>query len=155
MKIPTYEEISMINEGAYNLRQQIDDKIKKKSDISQIIQLFSNERIQEIAVKNQSIYILYIVSRIVETEIREGVGRNLFDDRTTDEVIKVYKRLTLYLRRIEFSFPQELQREIIDYVLREKISVVAILAVINKNESIIQKEKVIKGLNDIFRREMS
>ena len=87
---------------------------------------------------------------IANWEMSQNVEHHLFVGRTVKEIIQLYRMLSLYLRRIEFDLPLEYRREIVDYIISEKISTEAVLAVIQMNKSIICKDEVTDGLRKLL-----
>ncbi|MCR5849034.1 MAG: hypothetical protein K6G75_13095 [Lachnospiraceae bacterium] len=150
MFIPTYEEMSTINEKALKIEKSIESLLSDKRDYDEIEKILSRDEIQEIALRNQRIYIFYSIFDIFVEEKNQNVDCTLLDYRTIDEAINVYKILSLYLRRIEFDLPEIQKNEIISYILRERISMVAVMGIIKSNKRIIQKEKIINGLKEIL-----
>ena len=148
MNIPTYEEISIINEKSSCLLNQIDSIIVEEFDFSELEKILLLEENQKLSRWNNDIYFLYLISEIVKDEINDNVDRTLFSGRNVKEAIRVFRILTLYLRRIEFDFPSEEKKEIVNYILQEKISLTAVLGVIKKNTIILEKEKVINGFKE-------
>jgi len=149
MKVPTYDEMVKYNSEAKDLEMLINTLITENR-YNDIYEILETKESKEIAGRNQTIYILYILSQIMHFEIPQNVDRILFEGRDSEEAIRLYRNLSMYLRRIEFDLPIEYQKEIVDYILSERISVVAIMYVIKYNGSIHQKEKVTLGLKKIL-----
>ncbi len=149
MEIPTYEEMLIANEKSKEIEHRIDIAFFNK-EYKELEEILKREETQILAGKNQRIYLIYLISEIVAEEINQNVGRNLLEGRKVDEAIRVYRILSLYLRRIEFDFPTEQKNEIVIYILQEKISITAVLGVIRTNTSIIQKDKVVNGLRAVL-----
>ncbi len=150
MIIPKRDEIKKIQGYASEIEKQINSCLAEKVNYSEIIKILSSEKVQEILGKNQNIYILYIMSKVLEFELNQNVPRTVFDGRNTRDIIRLYRILTLYLRRLEFDFSKEYKMETIEYILSEKISMVAVMAIINNNNIIIHKERVISELQNIL-----
>lgn len=147
MKIPTYEEIFTVNQRASVLEETINRHLISK-EYDQIFSLLSLEDNRAIAGSNQRIYILYMMFHLMALEI-ESSGTTSLEGKSVSQIIRHYQILTLYLRRIEFDFPNNLQIEIMEYLSQEKIGLKIVVGIVNKNDVIIQKQKVINRLTEI------
>ena len=147
MKIPTQEDIYLVNQKASKLEEIMDMHLKAK-EYAQIFNLLSTEENKTIAGNNQRIYILYIMFQLMALEI-ELSGKTSLEGKNVSQIIRNYQILTLYLRRIEFDFPNDLQIEILDYLKQEKVSLKIVTGIVTKNEVIIQKQKVINRLSEM------
>ena len=148
MIIPTYEEIKESNSKALQLENQTNDLLKTRN-YNEIIRIFSDKGVHELAGKNQSIYILMIMFHLMEYEIN-NTGKTTLEGKNTTQIIRIYRLLSLYLRRIEFDFLMEEQREILEYINQERIGLEIVLGIISNNTSIIQKQKVADGFSRII-----
>ena len=149
MIIPTKEEITIINKKAEEIKNKI-NLILSKKDYANIISLLSEEENHQIITHNTEIYILYLCSKAMEKEMYSSVDKLLFEGRNVDEVIRLYRVLSLYLRRIEFDLPLEYQKEMVRYIINEKISIVSVVEIIKNNSIILQKEKVFDGFKKLI-----
>ena len=147
MKIPTFEEISTINQRATELEKIIDNCLELK-EYDQILNLLSLNENMAIAGNNQRIYILYIMFQLMALEI-ESSGTTSLEGKTVSQIIRNYRILTLYLRRIEFDFPTEQQLEILEYIKQERLSLELLIGIVIKNSVIIQKQKIINTLSEL------
>ena len=147
MKIPTFEEISTINQRATELEKIIDNCLEMK-EYDQILNLLSLNENMAIAGNNQRIYILYIMFQLMALEI-ESSGTTSLEGKTVSQIIRNYQILTLYLRRIEFDFPTEQQLEILEYIKQERLSLELLIGIVTKNSVIIQKQKIINTLSEL------
>ena len=147
MIIPTYEEMLAVNTLSKEIEKKIDIILAGDGDFDKVVEIVKQKETQEIITRNQRIY---LISEIVLEEKAQNSSRTLFDNRSVDEAIGVFRKLTLFLRRIEFDFPVEQQKEIIYYILQEKISVTAVLGIIKLNKTIVHKDKVINGFINIL-----
>ena len=150
MIIPTYEEMLAVNTLSKEIEKKIDIILAGDGDFDKVVEIVKQKETQEIITRNQRIYLIYLISEIVLEEKAQNSSRTLFDNRSVDEAIGVFRKLTLFLRRIEFDFPVEQQKEIIYYILQEKISVTAVLGIIKLNKTIVHKDKVINGFINIL-----
>ena len=139
MKIPTFEEISSINKSASELEDSINKYLEKK-EYGQIF--------KTIAGSNQRIYILYMMFQLMALEI-ELSGKTSLEGKTVSQIIRNYQILTLYLRRIEFDFPNDLQMEVLEYLKQEKVGLKIVVGIVNQNQVILQKQKVIDRLREM------
>ena len=138
-----------VNNRADRLEKLI-DSLLVEGKCFEAVNLLQKDKNIELAGYNQKIYILYVLSRIERNEMSEDVSRLIFEGRSVQEIIKLYRIIGLYLRRIEFDFPLEYQIDFLNFILEEQISIFAIISIINCNTSIIQKDKVINGFKQIL-----
>lgn len=151
MIIPTHEEMLSVNTKSIEIKNRINDIVLAGNvKIEDLEVILRQEETRRLAGMNQDIYLICLISEIYREEKRQGEEKSIFDNRNIDEAIRVYRILSLYLRRIEFDFPMEQKSEIINYILNEKLSITAVFVVIMSNMAIIQKEKVINGFKEIL-----
>ncbi len=150
MIVPTNEYVKGNREKASRLMAKTDLLLRNPSKYGEAISLLSQEDSKELAVHDQRIYMLYIISQIVSTEIDNNIPNVLFNGRNCDQLIRLYRILTLYLRRIEFNLPSDLSSEINSYIRSENISIIAVLGVLQNNFSILDKDKVCVDLVPIL-----
>ena len=147
MIIPTHEEIAQINDKAELLEKTINSLLfDEKYD--QIVKLFEEPETNEIVNKNQNIYILQLMICLIDYEIKL-TGKTSLKGKDTTQLIRCYRIISLFLRRLEFDFPLELQRDIIDYMRSEGISEDLVIGIISVNPRILQKQKVTKRVNEL------
>ena len=150
MIVPTHEYVKSNREKASRLIAKTDLLLKNPSNYGEVISLLSQEDSKELAVHDQRIYMLYIISQIVSAEIDNNISNVLFTGRNCDQLIRLYRILTLFLRRIEFNLPSVLSSEINSYIRTENISIIAVLGVIQNSFSILDKDKVCADLVPIL-----
>lgn len=150
MKIPTHEDVLQTRERAAAVKGSIAALLPDRSRYNEIIDMLSEPANEELSLHDQDIYILRIIAQTVKLELESNTRYVLFDGRSINDLVTLFRTLSLYLRRIEFDFPPELQKEILDYILKEKLSVIAIVSVIQNNMSIINKDKVTEGIKSLL-----
>ena len=150
MRIPTREDILHIQGESIKLRNFVDGLLKDPDRYPDIISLMSQEQCHQLASLDQDIQYLEIISQIVDLELKNGIDNVLFTGRDVNSVIRTYRILSLFLRRIEFGFPKDLQRDIVSYIIREKISLIALIGIIQSNVTILQKDKVCDDLTSLL-----
>ena len=150
MEIPTNQEIKEVNILAQNLEAELNHLLMNEKDSMKAIDLLLKPETEEIASKNQRIFILLILAHIGRMETEQNERNRLFDDRTTDDLIRLYQVMILLLRRIEFDLPGEYLKDVTDYIFSEKISATAIFGIISGARIIVQKDKVRNGIMRIL-----
>lgn len=147
MVIPTYEEIE-----SYNIKsEELDKKINaylKENNYASIYLLFDNRETQILTFKNQRAYMLQIMANLIKYET-DSIGNTSFKGRDTSEIIRIYRIISLYLRRIEFNFPSDLQKELLIYLHQEKVSLELVIGIIVNNSKIIHKKEIITQLSEL------
>lgn len=138
-KIPSRDEITAIHAGAGNVRNEIDRMLEKGRPYAEICD-FIRTQSRELAAWDQSMHILNRMASIAAIELEAQVDRYLFAGRTTEQIIRLYRRTVLYLRRIEFDLPTELQQAGIDYIKSEQISIFALYGIIQSTRILFCKE---------------
>lgn len=144
MIIPSHDELKEVMHKAVDFEIEINDFLVKR-DYAKIMDRFKQQEIKEILGRNQRIYILSIMIRLIVVEIEKS-GKTTLEGRDTSQLIRLFRILTLYLRRIEFDFPYNLQNEIVNYIKQEKIGLPIVIGVIANNSVIIQKQKIFDSL---------
>ena len=142
MELPKFEEIKKINKQAINVEESLNRILAQSSGCYHAVDILLNPDVKELALKNQRIFILVILAHVVKREIQEHETKVLFEGRSVDELIILYQKMILYLRRIEFGFPDEYLPEIAEYIISERISATAVFGIIDGSEIIIRKEKI-------------
>lgn len=148
--IPTYQEIKKVNTDAEYLENKVNALLIQQGNCLEAIDILLDQKASEIASYNQRIYILRILAQIGKIEVERCERKMLFPNRTTDELIILYRVMVLYLRRIEFDFPGEYVDEIAEFIVSENLSATAIVGIIDSARIIIQKNKVRKGIVKIL-----
>jgi len=148
MIIPTYEEIESYNEKSKELDKMINSYLEK-NEYESIYQIFDDKEMQLLTYKNQRAYLLKIIARLIKYET-ELTGKTSFAGRNTSESIRIYRIISLYLRRIEFAFPINLQKELLIYARKERISLELLIGIIMNNTKIIKKEEIIAQLSRLI-----
>ena len=148
--IPTHQDIKQINIEAELLENKVNELLMRQGTYSGAMDLLLDSKASEIASYNQRIYILRILAQIGKIELERGEKKMLFHNRTTDDLITLYRTMVLCLRRIEFDFPGEFLNEIADFIVSENLSAIAIVGIIDSARVIIQKDKVRKGIVKIL-----
>ncbi len=144
MIIPTHDEIVTVISQASKLEKTINDLLEKE-EYEGIMDIFAKPEIAKVIGRNQNIYILSIMTRLIMVEIKK-TGKTSLQGKNTSQIIRIYKILTLYLRRIEFNLPINLQAEIVDYIKQEKLSLPIVVGIISNNSVIIQKQAILDCL---------
>ena len=152
MAIPTREESVQSDK----LACQIEDKIEAllvgatEENYYNICKLLDEEESVDISTKNQRIYILEMLGTILRAELQKGINPHIFVKRSIDDLISLYKKTVLLLRRIEFDFPLEYQMEIYEFIVEEQISLLAIVGIIQSSKILIDKDKIRNGLVELL-----
>jgi hypothetical protein len=144
MIIPTHDELAEVMIRATEFEREINDLLEK-GEYNTILDRFKHDDIKSIAGRNQRIYILSIMIQLIVMEI-DKTGTTSLAGRNTSEIIRIYKILTLYLRRIEFDLPADTQNDIVNYIKQERLSLPIIVGIISNNSIIIQKQKVFDSI---------
>lgn len=142
-------------------KQCIENSIKAEAVEQQVMQLLMYDKPEryieacdlldgtecsEIAKQNQRIYILTIISVILRAEVKEGIDNNICRGRTIDEIIELYKVMVMLFRRMEFDMPSDLCMDILEVIRNQNISMMAAIGIVQSSTSLIDKEKIRKGL---------
>lgn len=152
MAVPTKEECVQSDILATQIEKKIEEMNKDASqeDYQNICKLLDEERCVDVSTKSQRIYILEMLGIILKAELQKGIEHNIFEGRNIEELIALYKKITMLLRRIEFDFPLEYQMELYEYIIDERISLLAVIGIIQRSEILIDKEKIRRGLVKIL-----
>lgn len=150
MKIPTNDEMKQINKEANELENRLGQLLTQSLGYDQAISLLLTPSVSNLALRNQRIFILFILANVVKREIEAGEKHLLFDGRSVDDLIVLYQKLVLYFRRIEFDLPEEHFHEISEFVISENISATALFGIIDGANILIHKEKIRTGIIKII-----
>ncbi len=145
MKILSHDEMFVIKAEAEKLEERI-NLLFLNREYEPLYEILSSSENKKLAERNQHIYILYIMFQIIFGELNNK-GKSCLEGKTTGQLIRIYRILTLYLRRIELDFPEEKQIEMAEYIEQEKLSFETIVGIISKNVTIVYKQKVIDRIS--------
>lgn len=141
MKIIRKAEYHQIQCKAMAIKKQIDQLIENECYI-EVTDLLDQEESRELAGKDAELFVLEIMNNIQKQEQKLG-KTGIFCDRKVHEVVDIYEQIVLFLRRIEFDFPEEYQNELLCYMVQQKLSWICVVGVAQGNPYILDKEKVI------------
>lgn len=147
----TKEEILEIRKKAQMIEDQINSMIQSKEPLEMICERLEKKDASDLSVSDQRIYILCILGTIQRFELQSKSEKKLFENRTTSQLIDLYKKTVLYLRRIEFGLDKELQYELVPYVVQEKISLFAVRGIIMGAIIIRRKDEVWNKVVELFK----
>ena len=150
MIIPNHEEVKDYNDRAAVLKNGFDELLKTSKDPAGILSFAKSEEFKYIAAKNQDIYILSKNAAILDEEIRAGETVLLIRGRNADDIIKLYRMITLCLRRIEFDLDERSCAEAVDFVLANRVSLTYVLGVIRLNGILKHNEKILNGFKTLL-----
>ena len=148
MIIPTHDEIKQFNIEAEKLEKIVNNLLRQKA-YDQLVKRFENKEAKILACKNQKIHLLEIMVRLIQYEI-VNTGRTSLEGKDATQIIRIYQIVSLYLRRIEFDFPVNLQQELLLYLNQEGISLELLVGIIMNNTKIVHKQKIIKCLSGLI-----
>lgn len=147
--IPSRDTVLKKQNESNVIKKTVDELFLSKK-YEEACQMLDENVTAEVAMFDQDLYILCLLSKVMQLEFSMNTKRKLFEGRTTHDVIVLFRRLVLFLRRIEFDLPKELQHEIRAYIMTEQISMVGVYGIINGAKSIRRKEEVWKKTSDII-----
>lgn len=107
--------------------------------------LLDEQQICNLSLVNRKLHVMEIMKNIQRQESVSKV-RGVFEGRSVAAICELYQTLVCLLRRIEFRFPEQYQREILQYLDREEISLVCVIGITYGNPYILDK----KGTMDRF-----
>lgn len=144
MVIPDREEYLRIDKECEMVKAQIQKLVHKQTleGFEALCSLLKDENIDALCEKDRDLFVLKRMSMILEQELLNGEERLLFENRSIDDVIEVYETVVLYLRRIEFDLPVELQICLLEYIQEQQLSMICILGIIQAAPYIYRKQKV-------------
>lgn len=148
MIIPTREEITLYNNKTEELDRIINTHLEK-NEYEQIIHLFDDRETQILTFKNSRAYVLQIIARLIKYEM-DLTGKTSFESRNTAQMIHIFRTVSLYLRRLEFDFPEDLQLELWHYSEQEKLSMELLIGILMNNTKLVQKQKILDRLKKII-----
>lgn len=148
MQIPSREQCIENSINADAIEKQVMQLLMydKPERYIEACDLLDSNKCSEIAKHNQRIYILTIISVILRAEVKEGIDNNICRGRTIDEIIELYKVMVMLFRRMEFDMPSDLCMDILEVIRNENISMMAAIGIVQSSTSLIDKEKIRKGL---------
>ena len=146
----------MKSERKINAKQSIGTKIEAaKEEVKELLLQGTKEAIVTLCDKLRSkeweilfendaeLYILQFMGVIAQEEMEKGIEPTVFSGRTYHQTLVLFRRTVLYLRRLEFGLPEELQRELLDHIDREEMSLIAILGIIYSETYFYQKRHLV------------
>lgn len=147
--IPSGDTVRLKRNEARKIKNNIDDLIQKER-YDEICVTLSKTETEDVALFDQELYILCMLAKVLELELQTDPEHNLFEDRTTTDIVMLFRKTVLFLRRIEFNLPKQFQIAIRDYFFDEKISMTALYGIIYGAKSIRRKEQVWKKVSDMI-----
>ena len=148
MIIPTHEEITLYNNKTKELERIINTHLEK-NEYEQIILLFDDQETKILTSKNSRAYVLQIIAHLIKYEM-DLTGKTSFANRNTAQMIYIFRTVSLYLRRLEFGFPEDLQRELLHYSEQEKLSVELLIGILMNNTKLVHKQIIIDRLQKMI-----
>ena len=148
MIIPTREEIALYNKKTDELERIINAHLSNK-EYEQIVLLFSDKETQVLTFKNSRAYIFQIIARLIKYET-DLTSKTSFENRDISQIARIYRTVSLYLRRLEFDFPTELQMELLNYFEHENLSLELLIGIIMNNTKLVHKQKIIDRLSKLI-----
>ena len=150
VNIPSHEDALKNEERANVLKEKINNFLAL-GEYEKLCDVFRENDTARIAEHNQDIYIFYIIMCILDKE--KGEKRySILQGRDADQLIWIYRKISIYLRRVEFDLPLEYQLEFIKYIISEKINLNFVVGVISCNRVIFEKERVLEKLKILISR---
>lgn len=113
-------------------------------------EFLNSEEARELMRKDQELYIIGILSEVNKIETHNGVSKCFLHGRSLMELIHMYKEIVLLLRRLEFDLPKEYQVELIDYISKNDISIIAIWAIVQGTKYLYAKELIIDRFKEFL-----
>lgn len=153
MVIPNRDECIQSDMLAARIEKSVDELSADASDEAyhNICYLMDEGETVSVAMKNQRIFILETFGTILRTELEKQIRPNIFEGRNTTKLITLYKKTVLLLRRIEFDFPLEYQMELFHHINRERMSILAVVGIIQSCNCLVDKNKIRNGLVEVLR----
>lgn len=112
--------------------------------------LLNGEQAIEFQGSNQSLYIIGILNEVHKIEKQNGIVETILYGRTMAEAVNAYKYLVLLLRRLEFDLEEQLQKELLDYIKGQNISVIGVWAIVQGTKYLYAKEVIIERFKGLF-----
>ncbi len=98
---------------------------------------------------NRELLVMNIMDHVFHREIGDDVWPTVFDYSVDlDELVRHFIRLKLYMRRLEFDLPDELQNELYVYCRETGVSDHLLLYILLQN--VFFQKKVCQKLSDLF-----
>lgn len=142
MALLSCEQYKEINQIINHLENQIDMALSQK-DYALASKIISSEEVVSYSSHSSTLYTLRILNVIYLEELHQEINNHIFLDRNISQLIQTYIQLCFYLRRLEFDFPIELQKELISFIANEKLSFVCIIGTIKQSIYIYSKDLVL------------
>ena len=137
------------NEKIIDAKAKIETCLQK-GDYSSLDNFLNSEETRELLGKDQELYIVGILSEVNKIETKNGICKGILYGRTLKDSVFVYKEVVLLLRRLEFDLPKEYQKELINYIYDNEISVIAVWAIIQGTKYLYAKEIIVERFKKLF-----
>lgn len=100
---------------------------------------------------NKELIVMHVLTQVFRREVENGISPTVFDySLDLDELVRHFVRLKLYVRRLEFDMPDDLQMELYEYCQQNGVSDYFLLYIIQQN--VFSPQKVCWRLCELFAR---
>lgn len=142
MKILEKKEYQEIHDMAEKVKKDI-DRLLEQNKCEEVCQLLDQQEMLKLSGKDPDLFALQIMENVQKKENAMG-KKGVFYNRNVRELVDIYEKLIIFLRRIEFGLPKEYQNELLHYMTEQQISWICVVGVISGAPYILCKEKVAK-----------
>lgn len=98
---------------------------------------------------NKELIVMHVLAQVFRREVENSITPTVFDySLDLDELVRHFVRSKLYVRRLEFDMPDELQMELYEYCRQTGVSDYFLLYIIQQNAFF--PKKVCQRLSGIF-----
>ncbi len=98
---------------------------------------------------NKELLVMSIMDQVFRREAENDISPTVFDySLDLDELVRHFIRLKLYVRRLEFGLPDELQDELYGYCQKTGVSDYLLLYILQQN--VFFQKKVCRELSGLF-----
>ncbi len=149
MNILSSNEYKIINEHVAALLAQLDELLIHK-DYDNVSYLLTSERFLFLSSFNSTLYMLRLIINIYLEESTQQIPNHIFLNRNLQDVQDLYTQLTFLLRRLEFNFPLDLQKEIVPFILNKNLSMVCVLGVIQQAPYSFNNELTLNSFRNLL-----
>lgn len=111
-------------------------KVGGEENYDRLVDYFNKNKVKTLYVVFSEVFYLYLFVQLYQLEKQAGMAYTISQYSSCQELIRVYRELTFYLRRLDSRLGAEYQKEIFQFLKKEKLSPTALMLMLRSNSSL-------------------
>lgn len=126
------------------------DKLLREKEYDNLCTFLNEYKNDSLVSHDSSLFILVNMGFIYSEERSKNIINHIFYNRSLSDLFSLYSKVSFCLRRIEFDLEEELVLDAINYLIKEKISLICAIGIINFNNNFYTKSDLLKKVIEIY-----